>query len=1144
MAMVDGKRRDASYSTGGSAGGVGDGRDVSGAPTGKQTLVQGLVQHAPAPPDGEASSASSSAALDSRSGAAPGADAGGHARATAGIMDGLFGHRGLAGAASVGAARGFSTGTSADHEHLAFGAGDASAEAADTRAGEHPGYLAAGLGAGGRAASSPRSPSAPVSGQAPQELPYRVEMEQSFGRPLGHVQAYTGADRELAPHGAQALATGNVVAFADARPSPALVAHEVTHAVQNEQAGTAASMASGVVAPRDSGAEAEADANARLVAAHGPGVHLPPVAAAPAAHVQLAPKLLVPDPDRSPTSSTIRVPDASHPARRDIDGEQVIQTGAATMPGKPTSLRGKTWKSFAEVAESIDVQDDSGDTLHIDMTYRLESRPAEVGDVPDVWIHTERKALLTIGTGEHAGATIVGQARIRLAPGEPRDPKAAIGKPSIGSDHWAQIYLAEAGQYVNLHGPGGRASLRADAADSDVLAYDDPLRLLVGLKNLMKQQHVAGHGSDVAKAHARAQRLLANAKQGRAILEREIASIRNHHDPRPGRVAPVRFLIGDIDLWLATNQQADRDHTEDARQLHKVRTELERLIADAETAHAPRRNQFDDALHAPVRFVERTAEGLGEVGAMAVDAVALGVDAIGEATGIGTFDYHPISNYGRSIEASGAGTTTALVTMVNGFADEWSDAIERARHGDYRGVTDASIDTLLLIDGARTGGVIALDKAEAVVAKLGNVATSARTIVLSAHASAGAASAEVRNIAAAMADGADAFIARLRAGGMQMATSGGGGPGPNLGGLSSEALAEAAQAAKDAFKDKRLAQEASKHDPAHTGTAKASPPTTAPAATDTYTEADVQGQIAAVHGHLAEPHFDERAWSGAGPGNIVRVRAGNRQIRVPARQLAHLEPDAAHQAPGRQVVRVEVLATAGGSAGAPIGEIEPRPTPPHGARQNVPVDPPTWLRLHMADGHYLDWLSGSTPPPGFRFQIAPNAHFRNYGFSGGHTRDAWTETLRLYRDQIRELPADHLAFTLTEHGVPIDVTIQPYEVRGVPDSSGKVPWTRVRYPKSLFEGAGVSSMVQFEEHMAPHVTAALNAKPAAQTVDVAVPVRSLSGEAVDLRIRIARDIDAPGKPITSWWVSEAGIDARLRRAVGSQPTVGEVGELP
>src|SRR5262249_8497210 len=143
-----------------------------------------------------------------------------------------------------------------------------------------------------------------------------------------------------------------------------------------------------------------------------------------------APKHSVPDADPSRHGPAILVPDANHPARRDGDGEQVIQTGKTIGPGKATPLRGKSWTSLADLAESVDVQDGSGDTLHIDITYRLESRPAEVGDIPDIWIHTERKALLTIGSGEHAGATIVGQARIHLAPGEPHDPKAAIARAS------------------------------------------------------------------------------------------------------------------------------------------------------------------------------------------------------------------------------------------------------------------------------------------------------------------------------------------------------------------------------------------------------------------------------------------------------------------------------------------------------------------------------------------------------------------------------------------------------------------------------------------------------------------------------------------------------------------------------------------
>jgi hypothetical protein len=507
--------------------------------------------------------------------------------------------------------------------------------------------------------------------------------------------------------------------------------------------------------------------------------------------------------DSAPVTSPshpIQIPDADHPSRLDIDGEQVVQTDKTIGPGKGALIRNKSWKSLAEVAESVDLQDDSGDTLHIDITYRLENRPAEVGDVPDMWIHTERKALLTIGSGEHAGATIVGQARVRLSPDDVLDPKAAIAKVSVGPDHWAQIYLAEAQQYVNLHGAGGRPSLFADAADNDVLAYDDPLRTLLGLRTIMKQQHVAARGADVAKMHARARYLLEEAQRGRAVLEREIKAAESHHDHHPGMVAPVRWLAGDIADWLAMNKQRGRDETEDAQLLRKAHGELLHLIDDAENAKAPKRDQLNDALGAPVRFAGRTAEGVVEVGAMAVDATVLGIDALGKATGIGTFEYHPISKFGKGIEQTGDGPQAALVSMVNGFADEWSEAIEHAKHGDFRKLVDVGVDTLMMIDGARTGGAAVIEKSEALVARLGGIAKSARGI-------AGRLPAEAAEIAMAMAEGADAFVAKVRAGGMQMAPAGGGGGlGPGLGGVTAEALAEAANAAKEAFRAKRLSQ--------------------------------------------------------------------------------------------------------------------------------------------------------------------------------------------------------------------------------------------------------------------------------------------------------------------------------------------------
>jgi len=154
---------------------------------------------------------------------------------------------------------------------------------------------------GGTAAAEPASMVAEPEpdAEASQPLPHLAEVESAFGASLGDVEAHTGMAAELAPHGAAAMTVGNTVLFADAQPSVPLATHEATHVLQNRQAGASAAMAAGVVAARDCAAEAEADANAASVAAHGPGVRLPSVTAAPSAHVHLSPVPLV-APDATP----------------------------------------------------------------------------------------------------------------------------------------------------------------------------------------------------------------------------------------------------------------------------------------------------------------------------------------------------------------------------------------------------------------------------------------------------------------------------------------------------------------------------------------------------------------------------------------------------------------------------------------------------------------------------------------------------------------------------------------------------------------------------------------------------------------------------------------------------------------------------
>lgn len=66
------------------------------------------------------------------------------------------------------------------------------------------------------------------------EVPYRREMEESFGRDFSHVQAYTGASarRASAQLGAEAYTVGQRVAFRDPSPDKGVVAHELTHTLQ------------------------------------------------------------------------------------------------------------------------------------------------------------------------------------------------------------------------------------------------------------------------------------------------------------------------------------------------------------------------------------------------------------------------------------------------------------------------------------------------------------------------------------------------------------------------------------------------------------------------------------------------------------------------------------------------------------------------------------------------------------------------------------------------------------------------------------------------------------------------------------------------------------------------------------------------
>lgn len=118
------------------------------------------------------------------------------------------------------------------------------------------------------------------------ELPFRKEMERAFGQDFSGVKVTIGKADQMQSIGAQAATRGDEVVFADATPSKEVVAHELTHVVQNRRGGATGGVASkGELSDPHSAAEHEADTVAhRVVSGEAVEVH-----AAPDAGIHRAP---------------------------------------------------------------------------------------------------------------------------------------------------------------------------------------------------------------------------------------------------------------------------------------------------------------------------------------------------------------------------------------------------------------------------------------------------------------------------------------------------------------------------------------------------------------------------------------------------------------------------------------------------------------------------------------------------------------------------------------------------------------------------------------------------------------------------------------------------------------------------------------
>lgn len=164
---------------------------------------------------------------------------------------------------------------------------------------------------------------AATSGEA-SGVPFRSGMETLFGESFSDVQAFTGRADALSPVGARAAAQGDAIAFADSKPDASVVAHELTHVVQQRHAGATALAASKGQSDPSDASEREAEAVAAHVAARGMVGPLPAITAAPSARVHF-------DRGSGPAADTAVAPEGSIPdgleqAIRGLLGQQLAKT--------------------------------------------------------------------------------------------------------------------------------------------------------------------------------------------------------------------------------------------------------------------------------------------------------------------------------------------------------------------------------------------------------------------------------------------------------------------------------------------------------------------------------------------------------------------------------------------------------------------------------------------------------------------------------------------------------------------------------------------------------------------------------------------------------------------------------------------------
>jgi hypothetical protein len=564
-----------------------------------------------------------------------------------------------------------------------------------------------------RGDSGPGAPAAPV------ELPHRSEMERRFGADFGAVRGYVGQRELLAEHDARAAAEGEIVAFADASPDREVVAHELTHVLQQRRAGGAVGAASRAVAPEHDAAELEADANAERVGADA-GTRTLEAVQAPTASLHL---------------------DRNKPKPVNAPVPQTGGLGDWVGAGKAGKIfQNATTETFVDggVKDSLEIR--THWTLAEFESYELET---------DAVMEAER----TIHIQLARGSSILIRSRARSwfhADQLPNDVHAALHAPAKLIQHDGSIVVTDdKGLHILRtypHPLGKAQSTESMLAGEPMLGFATPPEQRLREANQFAADTVPAYDANMLLIEG----IMQDAPRAALGLRDYIKAKLGYESPSPDALAVARHTISRIET-VVSHAATGYEGTDLLMHLGAMRRHLEKLLRSAEHAKPADKDVWDHALDA-VKAIGKAAVGLGiavkEIGLMARDLGMRGLDELANAFGY-DIDWTAASSIGKAYQA-GKSTGEIFTAIVGGIIDQWNKAIEHAGNGDFS----------LLMD---LGAELALDLAIE-VASIGAATPAVAAKHVGTGARAGARALELtQNAAEALARRAEDVIAKIRA---------------------------------------------------------------------------------------------------------------------------------------------------------------------------------------------------------------------------------------------------------------------------------------------------------------------------------------------------------------------------------------------